>query len=56
MLIQKIIAFVQGGQAIGLYANKRIEIGQEILFDYNLQKRFDWLIEYCKKYRTFFQP
>ena len=52
----KIIAFVQGGQAIGLYANKRIEIGQEILFDYNFQKNFEWLKLYHKKYRTVSQP
>lgn len=48
----KIIAFVQGGQAIGLYANKRIEIGQEILFDYNFQKNFEWLKVYHTKYKT----
>ena len=50
--IPKIITYVQGNQAIGLYATKRIEVGQEILFDYNFAKNFDWMKEYHEKFRT----
>jgi SET domain-containing protein len=48
--VPKIITYVEGNQTIGLYATKRINIGQEILFDYNFAKDFDWLKDYQHKY------
>lgn len=48
--VPKIIKFVNGNQAIGLYATKHIDIGQEILFDYNIRKNFSWLNMYTSKY------
>ena len=48
--VPKIIKFVNGTQAIGLYAIKQIDTGQEILFDYNIRKDFSWLKDYKDKY------
>mmetsp|Transcript_27157 Transcript_27157/g.27032 ORF Transcript_27157/g.27032 Transcript_27157/m.27032 type:complete len:146 (+) Transcript_27157:1284-1721(+) len=46
----KVITYVNGDQKVGLYSTRRIEIGQEILFDYNFKKEFKWIEEYKKKF------
>lgn len=50
--VPKVITYVRGDQMVGLYATRRIEIGQEILFDYNFKKDFEWLKAYKEKYAS----
>ena len=50
--LAKVISFVDGEQIIWLFANKRIDIGQEILFNYNISKNFKWIQNYNNKYNT----
>lgn len=52
----RVITYVKGDQKVGLYASKRIEIGQEILFDYNFNKEFKWIESYKEKYKAILEP
>ena len=48
--IANIITFINGGQAIALYACRIIEAGDEILFNYNFNKNFKWIQQYNDKF------